>query len=67
VLADEGVGQADDINDRGALHSADGSSRGGKHPTSNIEHPMAAQFAVHWMFDVGCWMLKDPQRFEWMI
>jgi hypothetical protein len=26
-------------------------------PTANIEHPMAFALDVHWMLDVGCWML----------
>jgi hypothetical protein len=28
-------------------------------PTSNIQHPMG-EHPLHWMFDVGCWMLGVP-------
>src|SRR4026209_1357095 len=28
-----------------------------QHPTSNTQHPLNCQSSIHWMFDVGCWML----------
>jgi hypothetical protein len=32
-----------------------------QHPTSNIQHPMAARARLDWMLDVGCWMLDVPR------
>jgi hypothetical protein len=34
-----------------------------RHPTSNTQHPEECARVVHWLFDVGCWML-DVSVFE---
>jgi hypothetical protein len=28
-----------------------------QHPTSNIQHPTRRASSLHWMLDIGCWVL----------